>query len=162
MPGQRRLNALDGSRDGRVRASKFLRDLGRSTSPLTKRRFHPTYVPRELDPAPQASRLQGECPGPHESTTPNLSRPDDLLRHLGVQHRSHVSTAVVSNGLAAGLWIQRPDLPLLRRGVDQDCRAAASSQPSGFRSPGGSQVAYIGAPCLAIHRKLRLCLCTAA
>ena len=31
-----------------------------------------------------------------------LIRPDDLLGHLGVQDRPHVSTTVVSTALAAG------------------------------------------------------------
>jgi hypothetical protein len=43
---------------------------------------------------------KGECPGPHESTTGRLIRPDDLLGHLGVQDRTHVSTTVVSTALA--------------------------------------------------------------
>ena len=53
-------------------------------------------------------RFSGECPGPHESTTVRLIRPDDLLGHLGVQDRPHVSTTVVSTALAAGLCIRRP------------------------------------------------------
>ena len=55
-----------------------------------------------------AFRFSGERPSPHESTTVRLIRPDDLLGHLGVQDRPHVSTAVVSTALAAGLCIRRP------------------------------------------------------
>jgi hypothetical protein len=47
-------------------------------------------------------RFSGERPRPHESTTVRLIRPGDLLGHLGVQDRPHVSTAVVSIALAAG------------------------------------------------------------
>jgi hypothetical protein len=62
-------------------------------------------------------RFSGECPGPRESTTVRLIRPDDLLRHLGVQDRPHVSTTAVSEALAAGISIRRPDLPPPERGV---------------------------------------------
>ena len=50
-----------------------------------------------------AIRFSGECPRPRESTAVRLIRPDDLLGHLGVQDRPHVSTAVVSTALAAGV-----------------------------------------------------------
>jgi hypothetical protein len=60
-------------------------------------------------------RFSGECPGPRESATGHLNRPDDLLGHLGVQDRPQVSTAVVSTALATGLSIRRSDLPLPRR-----------------------------------------------
>ena len=53
-------------------------------------------------------RFSGERPGPHESTTVRLIRPDDLLGHLGVQDRPYVSATVVSTALAAGLCIGRP------------------------------------------------------
>ena len=45
-----------------------------------------------------------------------LIRPDNLLGHLGVQDRPHVSTTVVSAALATGLSIRRSDLPLLGAG----------------------------------------------
>jgi len=63
-------------------------------------------------------RFSGECPGPRESTTVRLIRPDDPLGHLGVQDRPHVSTTVVSTTLAAGLCIRRSDLPPPKRGVE--------------------------------------------
>jgi hypothetical protein len=50
--------------------------------------------------------LMRRMPGPHESTAVRLIRPDDLLWHLGVQDRPHVSTTVVSMALAAGLRIR--------------------------------------------------------
>src|SRR5262245_27098366 len=53
-------------------------------------------------------RFSGECPGPRESITVRLIRPDDRLGHLGVQDRPHVSTAGVSTALAAGLCTRRP------------------------------------------------------
>lgn len=52
-------------------------------------------------------RFSGECPGPRKSTTVRLNWPDDLLGHLGVQDRLHVSTIVVSTVLAAGLCSSR-------------------------------------------------------
>jgi hypothetical protein len=64
-----------------------------------------------------ACRLQGELPGPRESATDHMSRSDNSLGHLGVQERPHVSATVVSTVLAAGLSIQRTDLPLPWRGV---------------------------------------------
>jgi hypothetical protein len=82
-------------------------------------------------PAPAGVRFSGECPGPRESTADYLSRPDDLLRHLGVQDRLHVSTTVVSTALAAGISIRRSDLPLPRRGV----RLAHSTHCSGGETP---------------------------
>jgi hypothetical protein len=53
--------------------------------------------------APRGLPFSGECPGPRESTTVRLVRPDDLLGHPSVQDRLHVSTTVVSRALAAGL-----------------------------------------------------------
>jgi hypothetical protein len=53
-------------------------------------------------------RFSGECPRPRESTAVRLIRPDDLLGHLGVQGRPHVSTTVVSTVLAAGPCIRDP------------------------------------------------------
>src|SRR6516225_8652046 len=45
----------------------------------------------------------------HRVTTDvRLIRPDDLLGHLDVQDRPHVSTTVVSTALATGLSIRRP------------------------------------------------------
>ena len=55
-----------------------------------------------------AVRFSGERPGPRESTAVRLIRPDDLLGHLGVQDRPHLSTAVVSTALAAGRCIRDP------------------------------------------------------
>jgi hypothetical protein len=53
-------------------------------------------------------RFSGERPGPRESTTVRLIRPDDLLWHLGVQDRPRVSTTAVSTALAARLCIRDP------------------------------------------------------
>ena len=61
-------------------------------------------------------RFSGECPGPRESTTVRPIRPDELLGHLGVQDRPHVSTSVVSAVLASGLCIRRPLTFLSRSG----------------------------------------------
>ncbi len=55
-----------------------------------------------------AVRFSEGFPSPHKSTTVHQSRPDDLLRHLGVQDRPHVSTTVVSTALATDLRIRRP------------------------------------------------------
>jgi hypothetical protein len=49
---------------------------------------------------------------------PVLTAQDDLLGGLGVQERPHVSATVVSTALATGLYVQRLDLPLLKRGVE--------------------------------------------
>lgn len=62
-------------------------------------------------------RFSGELPRPRKPIASHLSRPDDLFGHLGVQERPHVSIAVVSTALASGLYLRRPGLPLLRRGV---------------------------------------------
>jgi hypothetical protein len=70
-------------------------------------------------------RFSGECPGPHEFTTVRLIRPDDLLGHLGVHERPHVSTTVVSIALATGLYLA-PDLPLPRRESAQGCRCPST------------------------------------
>src|SRR5437660_11898573 len=70
-----------------------------------------------LDQLSLAFRFSGECPGPRESTADHLSRPDDLLGHLGVQDRPHASTTVVSTALATGLFIRRSDLPPPGRGA---------------------------------------------
>jgi hypothetical protein len=59
-----------------------------------------------------AFRFSGERPRPRESTAVRLTRPDVLLRHLGVQDRPQVSTIVVSTALAAGLGIRGSDVPL--------------------------------------------------
>ena len=48
-------------------------------------------------------RFSEEWPGPQRSTADHLSRPDDLIRYLGVQDRLHVSTTVVSTALATGM-----------------------------------------------------------
>jgi hypothetical protein len=61
-------------------------------------------------------RFSVECPGPCESTTGHLIRPDDPLEHLGIHDRLAVSTAIVSTTLATGIFIQRSDLVLLGRG----------------------------------------------
>jgi hypothetical protein len=62
-------------------------------------------------------RLSGECPDPCESTAVRLIRLNDLLGHLGVQDRPHVSTTVVSIALAAGLYIRGPCPSASRAGV---------------------------------------------
>jgi hypothetical protein len=64
-----------------------------------------------------AFRFSGERPGPRESTTVRLSRPDGMIGQLGVQDRLHVSTTVVSTALATGISVRRSDPPLPRRGV---------------------------------------------
>jgi hypothetical protein len=45
-------------------------------------------------------RFSEGFPRPHESTTDHLSRSDDVLGHVGVYSRPHVSTTVVSTALA--------------------------------------------------------------
>ena len=74
-----------------------------------------------------AVRFSGERLGPRESTPVHLSRPDDLIGHLGVQDRLHVSATVVSTALAAGSSIRRSDLPLARRRV----RSGLPTSPEG-------------------------------
>jgi hypothetical protein len=81
-----------------------------------------------------AFRFSGECPGPRESTTVHLIRPDDPLGQLGIQGRPHVSTTVVSTALAAGLYVQPLDLPLLRRGVES--RPSMPPEDGSTRSAG--------------------------
>ena len=56
---------------------------------------------------PPTFSLSGECPGPRESTGGRMSRPHDLLGHLGVQDRPRVFTIVVSTTLAVVLCIRR-------------------------------------------------------
>jgi hypothetical protein len=67
---------------------------------------------RRLDDRRWSFRFSGELPGPHKSVTGQLNRPDAVLGRLDVRDRPHVSVPVVSKVLAAGLCIQRPDLPL--------------------------------------------------
>jgi hypothetical protein len=57
-------------------------------------------------------RFSEGFPGPRESTTVRLSRPEDVSGHLGVHSRPHLSTAVVSTALAVGLFV-----PKATRGV---------------------------------------------
>lgn len=49
---------------------------------------------------PPTFRFSGGFPRPYESTTDRLSRPDNVLRRLGVHGRPDVSAAVVSIALA--------------------------------------------------------------
>jgi hypothetical protein len=71
--------------------------------------------------------FSSELPGPRESAAGHLSRPDNLLGHLGVQDRLYVSTTVVSTALASG---QRGLLanPLARK-PSQDREGPLSWEP---------------------------------
>lgn len=60
-------------------------------------------------------RFSGERPGPRASIAGHVSRPDGLLRRLGVQDRCHVPTTVVSTALAVVPCIRRPLTSLLGR-----------------------------------------------
>ena len=66
--------------------------------------------------------FSSELPGPRESAAGHLSRPDNLLGHLGVQD-PYVSTTVVSTALAPG---QRGLLanPLARKPLPRSERAS--------------------------------------
>ena len=77
--------------------------------------------------------LSGERPGPRASTIVRLIRPDDLLGHLGGQDRLHVSTAVVSTALAAGLCIWWSPTFRLRAG-SQACAFTPLVPPCSIRS----------------------------
>ena len=60
---------------------------------------------------PQTSKrpiLEGFS-GPQESTAVRLGRPGDVLGHLGVHSRPHVSTAVVSRALAVRLFVPKAE-----------------------------------------------------
>ncbi len=54
------------------------------------------FVTQADDHMQRTIRFSGELPGPRESTTGHLIRPDDLLGRPGVQDLPHVSATVLA------------------------------------------------------------------
>lgn len=100
-------------------------------------------------------RFSGECPGPRESTAVRLISLNDLLGHLGVQDRPHVSTTVVSTALAAGLYIRWPLTSRLQGGESSPRDYSPQAHLPGsirWRWPDRSQVGGGPQP-LALRRR---------